>query len=408
MKCTTTRNIPCGLTTGDWRLRIADCGFNSVPPSLRSSVPSSHRPSVPANYRRRGAVGAMVAVCMTMLLGMAALTIDVGHLYVVRADLQNAVDAAALAGVSALADTSGTMEERSEVAVERALDLAGRNLGPKISTSIDTVVEVAVGNWDADSTSFSPGLDPYNAVSVVVRARQKLFFAPILGKKSSLVSVSATAIGPRHSAGDLPMALRRPGFGPVAPTNPVKLGPSEPANGKYFEVGEKVLLAFNGKGYKNAVHLALDVVPATGYPYQLKNILEGTAELFDWDVPLMYIGDTFTVANAGDGGGHTNHLSKRLDYPDGHFLRDVMVAVVDLLPDSRDPFTGELTGEVQIVDVVSLHLDGIKGFTVPHPQGKGKMYIEAIAGTVTGVTDEFAPPGADLGVLGSANRQLVQ
>ena len=48
---------------------------------------------------RRGAVAAQVAVSLVVLLGFTALTVDVGHLYNARAELQRTADAAALAAV---------------------------------------------------------------------------------------------------------------------------------------------------------------------------------------------------------------------------------------------------------------------------------------------------------------------
>ena len=53
--------------------------------------------------RRRGAVVAFALVMMIVLVGFASLTLDVGAIYNTRADLQNAADAAALAGASVLA-----------------------------------------------------------------------------------------------------------------------------------------------------------------------------------------------------------------------------------------------------------------------------------------------------------------
>jgi Flp pilus assembly protein TadG len=50
-----------------------------------------------------GAVMVLAAILMVALLGIAALAIDIGHLMVVRNELQNAADAGALAGANYLA-----------------------------------------------------------------------------------------------------------------------------------------------------------------------------------------------------------------------------------------------------------------------------------------------------------------
>lgn len=50
----------------------------------------------------RGAIAITVAIVMFVLLGFAAFAIDFGYVYVVKNELQNAADAAALAGASVL------------------------------------------------------------------------------------------------------------------------------------------------------------------------------------------------------------------------------------------------------------------------------------------------------------------
>jgi Flp pilus assembly protein TadG len=60
-----------------------------------------------ASWRRdEGATAVTVAVVMVVLLGLSALVVDVGSLYTERAKVQTAADAAALAGVHDLPDTT--------------------------------------------------------------------------------------------------------------------------------------------------------------------------------------------------------------------------------------------------------------------------------------------------------------
>ncbi len=51
---------------------------------------------------QRGAVAILTAVLFMVFLGFAAFAIDLGHLYLVKSELQNAADAAALAGASVM------------------------------------------------------------------------------------------------------------------------------------------------------------------------------------------------------------------------------------------------------------------------------------------------------------------
>ena len=58
---------------------------------------------------QQGAVAVMVALVVTVMLAMTALALDVGHALVARNQLQNASDAAALAGARALGVIYGGM-----------------------------------------------------------------------------------------------------------------------------------------------------------------------------------------------------------------------------------------------------------------------------------------------------------
>ena len=56
---------------------------------------------------QEGISAVIVAVCLVMLIGFIALSIDVSHLVVARNELQNAADAGALAGAGELYNDSG-------------------------------------------------------------------------------------------------------------------------------------------------------------------------------------------------------------------------------------------------------------------------------------------------------------
>jgi len=60
-----------------------------------------------ARVRQRGATSVLFALILTFVLGaVIALVVDVGHLWEVRNELQNAADSAALAGVRDLNGSS--------------------------------------------------------------------------------------------------------------------------------------------------------------------------------------------------------------------------------------------------------------------------------------------------------------
>lgn len=71
--------------------------------------------------RQSGLVIVMLALVMVILLGVAALALDLGRLYVLKSEMQNAADAAALAGAAELNATSDAME-RAEMAAKGLLE----------------------------------------------------------------------------------------------------------------------------------------------------------------------------------------------------------------------------------------------------------------------------------------------
>jgi hypothetical protein len=73
----------------------------------------------------RGSVTVMVALSMTVLIGLLALGIDLGALFNARSEAQRAADAAALAGASAFLEYQ--QAEARNAALERAIDFATSN-----------------------------------------------------------------------------------------------------------------------------------------------------------------------------------------------------------------------------------------------------------------------------------------
>jgi hypothetical protein len=70
--------------------------------------------------RQQGAVLVLAAVLIAVLMGIAALAIDVGRAYSLRSEMQNAVDAAALAAAAEL-DTGSNARDRAMAAARNLL-----------------------------------------------------------------------------------------------------------------------------------------------------------------------------------------------------------------------------------------------------------------------------------------------
>ena len=106
---------------------------------------------------RRGYVMVLTAMALVILLGMAAVSIDVGLLVAVRQAAQDVADAAALAGASVL--RTG-MDEAA--AREDAADIAHANLVMGRPVLVDPASDIQVGAWDAEAqqiVEWSPAFD---------------------------------------------------------------------------------------------------------------------------------------------------------------------------------------------------------------------------------------------------------
>jgi hypothetical protein len=149
----------------------------------RASQRTHRRPS---RENRRGAVVVFAAVMMAILLGFCAFAVDLGYIANTKTELSRAVDAGALAGVGVLPDGPDATTPVVRQFVKANL------VGARAVR--DDEIEVEVGHWNSDTSSFSPGGDRPSALRVFVqRERQPLFFGGIFGKRDFDVSEEAIA-----------------------------------------------------------------------------------------------------------------------------------------------------------------------------------------------------------------------
>jgi hypothetical protein len=95
----------------------------------------------------------VVALMLAVLLGLAALVIDLGYQGAAQAELQAAADAAAHAGAMQLDGTS----EGLATATAAAVDFAAFNAAAGEPVVLDPDAEVVLGIWDDASASFMAG-----------------------------------------------------------------------------------------------------------------------------------------------------------------------------------------------------------------------------------------------------------
>jgi hypothetical protein len=137
---------------------------------------------------RRGAAAVLLAVMIIALLGVAAVTVDVSRLLAIRAELQTAVDAAALAGVIELAGGGGDASRYV------AIDYANRNFAENDPVVVQPE-NVTFGIWDPFASTFTPLPNAAGANAIDVWASKEVgnFLAWALNILRSTAATRATA-----------------------------------------------------------------------------------------------------------------------------------------------------------------------------------------------------------------------
>jgi len=162
---------------------------------------------------RRGNIILLSTFVVTMALGFAAFSVDIGYLAVAKGQLQAAVDAATLAAAMELnpnIDQSVVETNVKKAATEIAgLNPVGNHSGLLLDPSVD--IELGRRNWNSANSSFmfafGPKAVPYNIVRVTGRLddvwdatsgqmenrKLPLIFAPAIDNGNVIMKVGSVA-----------------------------------------------------------------------------------------------------------------------------------------------------------------------------------------------------------------------
>lgn len=218
------------------------------------------------NGRESGQVLVIFVVMGVVLIGFMALALDVGMILHDRRQLQNAADAAALAGAVELPASPTLADDRArEWAANNDIDL---DEGDQLTVSVDTVE---------------------NTVSVQVERDVPFLFGRVLGLTTIDVSAKATAkIGaPSATANILPLGVPEDAIDYDGPTV-LKYDSNNPSNGNFGPLridgnGSAVYEQSLKYGSESAVCAASQ--PACDYPFvntQTGNVIGGTRDGFNY------------------------------------------------------------------------------------------------------------------------------
>lgn len=175
------------------------------------------RDSVNHLKEQRGVIVIVVALLIVVFIGAAALAIDVGHLFLVRNELQNSADAGCLAGARFLYGDDGMSvnENANQIAYQAAIANKSERVPVDVHWSGGNTGDVERGHWSFATRTFTPNestqpvnlwdvspeaLDAnpnfINAIRVMARRQDTpvtSFFAGVFGYEHFSLSTEAIA-----------------------------------------------------------------------------------------------------------------------------------------------------------------------------------------------------------------------
>jgi len=205
--------------------------------------------------KERGIILVIVAVCLVMLLGFAALVIDVAYIYTTQNQLHVAADSAALAGATQIFNSTDcaansaapNYQARTKAQTYAAFHKAGSAVGQtainlSLNTGNDPNGDIILGNFNTTSHVFTscPAGSPVNALRVRSRRNSETgtgidpsnapvatFFAPVLNTAFRTRDVKTFATAQKISRAGLPIAIPKCVVPPSSCSCPTCTGSSD-------------------------------------------------------------------------------------------------------------------------------------------------------------------------------------
>ena len=146
-----------------------------------------------------GQVLPMMGVMMISLLGMAALVVDVGDVYLSYNELVVSTNAAALAGVEGLPNNTTGNNQAVTAATLYSSQSGNKNANSNLNVTSATYtlgcVSTGVGaSIPCVATGTSTGASTANAIQVTQTAKVPLYFAKVFGTSSITLTATSTAL----------------------------------------------------------------------------------------------------------------------------------------------------------------------------------------------------------------------
>ncbi|HVY36855.1 MAG TPA: TadE/TadG family type IV pilus assembly protein [Polyangia bacterium] len=262
----------------------------------------------------RGSVTILVAALWMALFGMAALAVDAGHMYLTKRNLQDAADAAVMAGLPTLGSNTTTAQTNA------------RNMGIQCGYPSGNI---------ATSTGAAGG---FTTLTVTITASEPFFFAKVLGYASK--TVSATAVGQassavpavfagRNTCGGSPTAVGiQFNGGPVDVTGDIQSNGTANIYGSGSISGSSVY----GAGCTSNIAGATNTGGSLAYPYSYTTSSFGGCDFGSLSTPTLSLGGPGPWwASGGPSGGTLATgvycASSQIDASAGSFLNGTVTFV---------------------------------------------------------------------------------
>jgi Flp pilus assembly protein TadG len=141
---------------------------------------------------QRGQVLPVAALLMVALIGVSGLVVDVGHAYVIRGQLQNSANAAALAAAGYVYDSDSGSVNTTTQAEQYSASTGDKNAYTGLNSVATTVTTKCLNMLMPKGQSCVSG-SAANAVRVVNSTNVPTFFMGLFGVPSLKVGATATA-----------------------------------------------------------------------------------------------------------------------------------------------------------------------------------------------------------------------
>ena len=148
-----------------------------------------------AQYKTRNRAGVTLVLMVflfVVIIGMTAFAVDLGIMYLDRVQIQNAVDAGAIAANLQLKQNEGDVEG----AVQMAESFIQAHRVGMNQTIPGNAIVVEAGTWDEDTKGFAVSSESPDSIRVRgTQANENYFFARVFGRDDFDIVGSAVATG---------------------------------------------------------------------------------------------------------------------------------------------------------------------------------------------------------------------